>query len=235
MPDIIKKVVCLALVIILCVTCAAAEDFYASTLYEARMKALDLFDVCALSAEYPGQNYQAGRLIRWSRSIRVYLDGNPSSADREKGLDFLMELGLRVPDLPSITETSSRSGANMIIYFGPLDQLSAHVTDYVAGNWGMFHYDYSDWCIYRAEIGIASDVTTQQERNHLIQEEIVGALGLTNDHYVYKDSILYQPWTTVQQLSEVDWILLNMVYSPLVSPGMKRDKLHKIFIDAWSK
>ena len=230
-----KKIVCLALVLVLCATCAAAEDFYAATLYEARMKALALFDVCALSAEYPGQNYQKGRLIRWSRGIRVYLDGNPGSADRQKVSDFLMELGLRVPDLPPVTEVASRSDANMIIYFGPLDRLSEHVTDYVSGNWGMFHYDYSDWCIYHAEIGIASDVTTQQDRNHLIQEEIVGALGLTNDHYVYKDSILYQPWTTVQQLSDVDWIMLNMVYSPLVSPGMKQDKLHKIFMDAWGE
>ena len=231
----IKKALCLALVLILCVSCAAAEDFYASTLYEARMKALALFDICAMSAEYPGQNYRGGRLIRWSEGIRIYLDGNPGSADRQKVSDFLMELGLRVPDLPNITETASRSRANMIIYFGPLDQLHAHVTDYVSGNWGMFHYDYSDWSIYHAEIGIASDVTTQEERNHLIQEEIVGALGLTNDHYVYQDSILYQPWTTVQQLSEVDWLLLNMLYSPLVSPGMEQNRIHRIFMDAWGE
>ncbi len=52
-----------------------------------------------------------------------------------------------------------------------------------------------------------------------MMEELTGCLGLANDHNLYRDSILYQPWTTVQSLSEVDWIMLNYLYSPLVSPG----------------
>lgn len=86
-----------------------------------------------------------------------------------------------------------------------------------------------------AQIGIAADVTDQRSRDHLIQEEFFGALGLLNDHDLYSDSIVYQPWTTVQQPSEVDWLMLNMVYSPLLSPGMEKNEIHRILNNAWSK
>ena len=59
----------------------------------------------------------------------------------------------------------------------------------------------------------------QPDRIHLIQEELVGALGLTNDHWDDKTSILYQGWTTTQSPSPLDWQMLNFLYSPLTHPG----------------
>ena len=230
-----KKAVCAMLLLMLCVSCGAAEGFSAKTAYEARMKALDLFTVCALSSEYPGEGSEQGHLVRWESSIRVYIDGSPTRKDRRMIDSFLLQLALQVPDMPNITLAESRSDANLFIYFGPLDQLKNHVPDYVSGNWGLFHYICSSWRIQRAYIVIASDVTGQRERNHLIQEEIVGALGLPNDHTVYSDSILYQEWSTVQELSEIDWIMLNMVYSPLVRPGMQQQELVGIFTEAWTR
>ena len=70
-----------------------------------------------------------------------------------------------------------------------------------------------------AGIVIATDVTTQRDRNHLVQEELVGALGLTNDHWDDKTSILYQGWTTTQSPSPLDWQMLNFLYSPLNPSG----------------
>ena len=89
---------------------------------------------------------------------------------------------------------------------------------------------YSNYCLYDAEIGIANDVTTQEDRNHIVMEEIVGGIGLGNDHYVYSDSIIYQPWSNAQQLSEVDWLMLNMVYSPVVKPGMSYEQVRGLLL-----
>ena len=50
-------------------------------------------------------------------------------------------------------------------------------------------------------------------------EEIVNGLGLCNDHEFYSDSIIYQHDKTKYSLSDVDWIMLNYLYSPLLSPG----------------
>ena len=57
-----------------------------------------------------------------------------------------------------------------------------------------------------------------------MKEELVGALGLPGDHMMYSDSILYDPWTTVQDLSDVDWRMLNLLYSPALSPGMTEEE-----------
>lgn len=213
----------------------AAEKFTAKTALEARTKALAVFDIAALSMEFPGAGAQQGHLLRWEGGIRVYVSGKPTRQDRNTLDTLLLNLALRVPTMPNITLTENAGAANMHVYFVPLRQLKDCIPGYVEGNWGMFHYTYSNWRINEAWIGIATDVTDQQSRNHLIQEEIIGALGLPNDHYLYSDSIVYQPWTTVQQPSELDWLMLNMVYSPLVSPGMEKDELHTIFLKAWNK
>ena len=84
----------------------------------------------------------------------------------------------------------------------------------------MFCYTYTNYTIHSGEIAIATDVTNQKQRNHLMREELIGLLGLRNDHELYKDSILYQAWTETQTLSEVDWLMMNMLYHPDLTPGM---------------
>lgn len=223
------------IVVLTAINPAAAEKFNASTAYEARTKALKVFDICAFSSEYPGANYEGDHIIRWDKPIRVYIGGKPTRADRQKIDEFLLELALRVPTLPNITITQDKSLAEIKIYFVPLKQMPNYVPGYVEGNWGMYNFSYNNWRITEATVGIATDVTNQKSRNHLLQEELVGALGLGNDHMIYSDSILYQEWTTVQTLSEVDWLMLNMLYSPLVTPGMDKSKVHSVFMQAWSK
>jgi hypothetical protein len=58
------------------------------------------------------------------------------------------------------------------------------------------------------------------ERDHLILEELVGALGLPGDHLKYRDSILYDGWTVTRELSEVDWQMLEILYSGELRAGM---------------
>ena len=48
---------------------------------------------------------------------------------------------------------------------------------------------------------INTDSKALRAKKAKLMEEIVGALGLTNDHWDDKTSILYQGWTTVQSLS----------------------------------
>ena len=209
-----------ALVMALCLLASpalAATKFAPGSAQQAQTLAMELMRVCGYSSEYSG-----GRdgLVRWETPIRVYVGGKPTKADLNTLDNFLIQLSSRVPGLPNITRVSSESSANVKIYFVPLKQLGNYVPGYVSGNWGMFHYNYTSWKITNAEIGIATDKTNQKSRNHLIKEELVGALGLANDHNSYSDSILYQPWTTTQELSEVDWMMLNMLYHKDVYPGM---------------
>lgn len=104
-----------------------------------------------------------------------------------------------------------------------------HVDDYHEGNWGYFSYTYDSGCrMDSAKIAIATDKNSTASKRHLLREELVGAFGLTNDHELYSDSILYQEWTTVGRLSEVDWLMLNMLYDPDLTCGMDANETYSV-------
>ena len=106
------------------------------------------------------------------------------------------------------------------VWYIPEYLMGHYLEGYVDGNWGFFTCEHPKGPIVSARIAIAADAAEQPERNHLFLEELVGALGLPGDHLVYSDSILYDPWTVTQSLSDVDWRMLNLLYSPAVSVGM---------------
>ena len=51
---------------------------------------------------------------------------------------------------------------------------------------------------------VASEGITQQERSHLIREEITQSLGLFRDSWRYPDSIFYQGWTATGEYASID-------------------------------
>ena len=211
----------LALLVLLALLPAAVlceETFAYTSARDARRKALAVFRVCAFTSEYGGDTAR-GSLIRWDEPILVFAAGTPDDEDLAELDGFLTELSLRVPLMPRLLRVDSEDRANMVIHFCPLAEMKTRIPNYTSGNLGYFSYYTAENVINRAVIGIAVDMCGRTVRNHLMREEIVGALGLANDHNVYADSILYQSWTTVQTLSEVDWIMLNMLYCPLVHPG----------------
>ena len=225
-----KKIFTALLVILMAVGCAGAETvFDPLNATDGKLKALELLEVCAFSSEF-GERTEGGPLIRWEEPLRIYVGGNPTQEDVAFLDEFLIELSFRVPLLPPVYRVYSEDEANITVYYAPMDELDEYVTDFIEGNWGMVTFFYSNYCLYDAEIGIANDVTTQEDRNHIVMEEIVGGIGLGNDHYVYSDSIIYQPWSNAQQLSEVDWLMLNMVYSPVVKPGMSYEQVRGLLL-----
>ena len=224
-----KQLIALLLALLLLPAAAMGENFYAGDITEARKKALNVFKAVAFSSE----DHNNGRdyLVRWNTPIRIYATGDATARDLKTLDDFIMNLGLRVPCMPPVYRVGSRQNADIVIAFCPLSDMKKWVTDYTEGNWGYFYFSWNNSYIYKAEIAIASDVTDQQSRNHLIQEELFGAMGLANDHWEYSDSIVYQGWTTVQQPSEMDWLMMNYLYSPLVKAGQKWPEVQRAIRD----
>jgi hypothetical protein len=80
-------------------------------------------------------------------------------------------------------------------------------------------------------MGIATDVTNQVQRNHLILEEFTQGLGLLNDSSLYQDSIFQMDWTEIQALSPLDKLIVRMLYAPVIKAGMKDNVTSKL--NAW--
>ena len=92
--------------------------------------------------------------------------------------------------------------------------------------WALWHDD--NYVIYDANILISSADITQQERSHLIREELTQSLGLMNDSDKYNDSIFYQNWTDVIEFSEIDKTVIKLLYLKTIKPDMSKEQVLKI-------
>jgi hypothetical protein len=178
----------------------------------------DYFRQIAFGSEYG----DAGACIRkWSVPLQLTVSGEPTAEDRAT-LERAMAGLNAIHGFPGARIVPS--GGNVSIHFVSLKQMPQVIPSYIAGNWGFFSTFLEGGSIHRAQIAIATDVTTQQARNHLIYEELLQSTGLMLDADDYPKSIYYGQWTTVQQPMSLDWELLRLLYLPGVKSGMAPDE-----------
>jgi hypothetical protein len=184
----------------------------------ANQEILDYFEEIVLRREYGGGEFD-GVVCRWEQPVYVDITGEYTTEDYDwliSHIDYLNSMD-GVPDI-SVVET----GGNFHIFFEPLDQLPNDIPSYVEGNWGFISLNWnSNGQVTKATMGIATDVTSQVQRNHLILEEFTQGFGLLNDSDKYADSIFQMEWTEIQSISVLDELLVRMLYSPAVEAGMK--------------
>lgn len=207
-------------------TAASAEPYRPKDKEQALEWAIDMLMAAGFQSEY--NNNDRDFLVRWATPIRISIAGAYTRDDKATLKDFIVELNERVTWLPDVRLVSGPSQANITMTMAKLDELSDYEPDYEEGNWGYFSFWYNDYKIDQANIVIASDVTSQKERNHLIMEELVGSLGLSNDITDFSDSIVTQKWTTVQALSPLDWHMLNILYEPWLYPGITSKEAYDV-------
>ena len=182
----------------------------------------------ALGAEFEEFGDSSSVIGKWSGEVRISIFGNPTEEDLttlDNVIDDINELtGGRIT-LQVVSESS-----DITIWFVPLSEMNQYDENYVSGNWGFFWTWGNSSCeIYRANILISSDKPSQEERNHLIREELTQSLGLMNDSFTYPDSIFYQRWTTVQEYSEIDRKIIEMLYLKEVQAGSNKEQIKAIF------
>ena len=190
---------------------------------QAQDLALAQFETCGFGAEY----HDTDSIIRkWAGEVKVFFAENYTNEDLAFFHNFLLQLAGNAPDFPPVSIVNREQDANVVVYYVRLDKMGQYLENYVEGNWGYFYLWYNgQQQITRVNIGIAYDVTTQAERNHLLMEEFIGGSGLSNDHYLDENSILYQGWTNTQQLTDADWRMLRMLYHPSIKPGMTKKQV----------
>lgn len=188
--------------------------------------AVEGFFASAFSPEY-GDTDRAV-MVRWVEPLCVFVEGSPTEGDRRALLELMEELRTHVPDLPEISLTEKEKDANVVFSFVPLDEMEEFVTGYVPGNWGFMNSFHDNAVIRYGQVAVASDKTGQVDRNHLIREEFVNMLGLCGDIDFVPESIIYQPYTTTQTLAPIDYEMLNLLYSPLLTPGMTAEEASEV-------
>ncbi len=222
-----------------------AEDPYADreTFYDRReeinpeffLAGLKYYEEIAGFGEFTS-DYD-GYVKKWADPVFVAVEGEYTEEDMatiERIASQLNSLGL----LPEITiQEGQDEQTTTFIDFAPLPDLVDKYEWARDDNWGMFMIRWygqpQEYQLFDALIYIATDVTDQEERNHLIQEEFIQSFGLMNDSYRYEESIFQQRWTTYQHPMEIDWLLIEMHSRPEITPGMAIDEAMQILADLY--
>ncbi len=191
-----------------------------------RAEMLSAFREIAFTSEYPGTPDERGEIRKWTEPVRLAVHGSPTRED-EAALALAMDGLNALPGFPGISAVET--DANAEIWFVKLDQMDDVIPGYVEGNWGFFTVSYDTGRITYAAIAIATDVTDQSARTHLIHEELLQSTGLMQDSYAYPESIFYGEWTTAPEPLPMDWELLKILYMEELEPGMsEKDAMAKL-------
>lgn len=190
---------------------------------------LKYFEEVVLTAEY-SDSEQSRRVQKWLLPIYYSLEGDFTERDNEVLTDFAATLN-SVRGFPGFYPATNGKKASVEIKFYDGNDLMAEMGEVVNGERsdGIVQYWYllDNSIIYAAKIGYDNGVS-QKVRNSVIVEEIMNAIGFSNDTVLRHDSVIYEKYTENYTLSEMDLILLKLLYNPLIKPDMPKDECFDI-------
>ena len=188
------------------------------------------FNEVVLTIEYNNGDGDPSLVQKWLSPMYYRIEGSPSEQDLEVLEDFVAQLN-EVPGFPGMEEvTDWESLSNITIYFldrEPFEEIFSDVVHGDFANGAVEFWYYTDTNeIYSASVGICLDVG-QERRNSILPEEIVNMLGIT-DTVLREDSIVYQYSDENFTLSDMDWLILKLLYSPEIQCGMNAEECEAV-------
>ena len=163
---------------------------------------------------------------KWDIPIYYMLEGNYTDEDIATLEAFVAWLNT-VEGFPGIHATEDPGMRNMRISFGDQQHMLNLMGDSFSGLDGAVTFWYNYNCIYTATICYRSDIN-QYTRNSVILEEIYNGLGPIQDTGLRPDSIIYQEYSEPQALTEIDELILKLLYHPDILPGMNAAQCEEV-------
>ena len=183
------------------------------------------FNEVCLDAEFVNDG-DPSLLQKWTSPICYIINGEPTQEDLTT-LESITGWLNTVEGFPGISETSIDAEANLHIYFCGEDQMINILgTDFYGCDGGVTFW-YMDNEIYNANICYRTDID-QYVRNSVIQEEIFNGLGPVQDTDLREDSIAYSGYSTPQELTQIDKLILTLLYHPQLSCGMNTEECEAV-------
>ena len=184
--------------------------------------------------EYTDGTGNPSLIQKWLSPMIYRIHGCPTEEDLQVLAEFCDRLNA-VPGFPGIREAQEYEPENLSLNFLDPDSFRERFSDVVHGEdaWGATQYwYYTDTNeIYDGTIGYRTDIP-QADRNSIILEEIVNTLGIS-DSGQRSDSIVYQYSNDNLQLSDIDWLLLELLYHPDIDCAMDAEMCEKVIRDLY--
>ncbi len=183
---------------------------------------VDYFMEVALGTEWGTSN----QLIRkWTQNVRIKVSGTRTSEDNATINRVIGELNELISG-SGVQLTLDNNNPNVEIIYAPETDFSRLEPNYVPGNLGFFRTSWNAGVLNHAKILVTStNRVTQRERSHLLREELTQVMGLVRDSWRDQNSIFYQGWTDVNQYTDDDRAVIQILYLSNIRPGMSRSQV----------
>jgi len=175
------------------------------------------FNEVCLQAEYINSG-DPSVLQKWEMPILYCLNGSYTAADFEILSTFADALNA-IEGFPGMQETFNAEEANLTIHFCDENTLVSLMGERFRDTDGAVTFWYREDAIFDAIICYREDID-QYTRNSVILEEIYNGLGPIQDTRLRPDSIIYSEFSQPQELSDMDWLILKLLYHPQLRCGM---------------
>ncbi len=178
------------------------------------------FQEVALAGEFPEDpedmaNYQ---VKRWENEIRYQIVGAPTEEDLVTVRDFWDRMG-QIKGFPPVTETDCAEDANYVIHFYThQDMMESDETIDNATNGFVRVWWNGNLELESAMVYICTE-DEQHYRNRVIRHELYQSLGMLQDT-IREDSMIYQMTLEADDYSELDMLLMQLLYHEDIAVGM---------------
>lgn len=185
---------------------------------------INSFNEIVLSSEYSEGEGDTHCVQKWDIPIYYHIDGYYQDEDIQILEDLFDELN-QIPDFPQISISIEEQASNLnITFYKDRDSFNQDLGDFVNYEEVDGAVRYSYWTdtnnIYEEVIGyILNDGVN---RKSVLLEEVINGLGV-NDSETREDSIVYQYSSDNEQLSDMDKIIISLLYNKKIECGMNKE------------
>ena len=179
---------------------------------------LDYFSDVAIGSEY-GESAEI--VCKWTKTVRYYVAGEPTKEDFDL-LGRLCERLNEIDGFPGIYETSFKTSADLTVYFVSREELIGMFQNADESCSGMASYEWESGTgrIISAKCAIDRELTA--DRACTTCEEFLQALGPARDSYMFPNSVFYQGMTLTPFPLDLDFAVMELLYSPSLPAGTPR-------------
>ena len=193
----------------------------------SQQQMFDYFEEIVFHMEYSTGNSSV--VQKWNEPLCYRIYGTATQKDLEVLTDLFAQLN-KVDGFPGIYAADDEQENLTICFLEPEDfniSFSACINGEDAYGATEFWYYNATNEIYTARIGYRTDID-QTTRVSVLIEEIINMLGIS-DTVLREDSIVYQYSNDNVVLSDVDWVILKLLYNPKIKCGMDADSCSDVF------
>ena len=190
---------------------------------------LTYFEEVVLNMEYSDGTGDVTRVQKWLSPIYYNIYGSCTDDDLSELYELFAQLN-NIDGFPGIYPASDENLENMSISFLEpndfINQFSNIINDEAAYGATEFWYYTDTNEIHTARIGYRTDLD-QVTRNSILLEEIINSLGIS-DSTLRTDSVVYQDSNDNFVLSDVDILILKLLYDTEIQCGMNYENCKEI-------